>query len=1306
MTQSVEFFSYWWSGSGDNESVSDDLVISCYGLTSDGKSVHTRITGFKPYIYLELDTSIKWTSVILNDVCNDFKNRCNYISGIKFVKRKKLFYNHRFIENNSWVEKLYPYLLINFTNKKSIYFFEKLMKNDYLIRLLNKKTKFKIHEHNASPVLQLTCNRNLPTANWIKIVGTPVPDEEKLSTCDFEYTCNYEKMCRIEGNNKIPSATVLSFDIEVNSTNPQRMPNAKLAGDKIFQISCVLGKTDEKEPTEKILITLGKVNPDLLGEGTRAIECDNEGDVLLNYTKVVREYNPQIITGYNIFSFDIPYMIERSRHTNVYYDFVIQGYTDAIAEEKEIKWSSTAYKNQCFKYLDAHGRLYVDMLPIVQRDYKLNNYKLKTVSDMFIGETKDPLTARDIFKCYRMGIKMLSPTCTPEDYEAGKTSLSIVGKYCVQDSMLVYKLFNVMQTWFGLVEMATTCNVPIFTLYTQGQQIKVFSQIYKVCLQKNYVVEKDGYTADENDKLTGAIVLEPIPGVYDKITPFDFTSLYPTTIIAYNICFSTLVREDDTAIDDSFCHVIHYAEHKGCEHDPLKDTYKTKIKEDKIMCQEHRYRFLKEPKGIVPTLLEDLLEARTQTRKKQKGIKQAMATVDDPDEKANLQFEYEVLEKRQLAYKVSANSVYGAYGTRKGYLPFLAGAQCTTAMGRENITKAAKHIQSRYNAKLVYGDSVTGETPILVRMPDDTVDVLSIAELGGKDWFEYDEFKALDSGLHGKEQCTPPRSAQVWTKNGWAHIKRVIRHYTNKKLYDVITPNGYVRVTEDHSLINSKGEYIKPINLYTKHEKLYHSWPNTMMMSVNESTEFTKSDARLLGICFGSTVTRVCESLIFEHVNEMLMGELVETYGFEYYNSKFIHTHFKYTTLLSETNKIPAGILNAQNDVKFEFITGILDCQGKKCDSIRCKSMVMAQGVYYLLKSIGIHKISLVKNHHGTIDIIFLDVPVSYTVIKEVVKEEGGEGDDEYVYDIETTDGTFHAGVGELIVKNTDSVYVNFPDHSEGSFEQLWDFCLKVEDEINDLFIKPMHLSFESAIYDRFFILTKKRYICLKADRNGKISDNLMIRGVLLTRRDNADLIRQIYKTVIMAIFYKESSDSILDKIFTHIQAMFTRVHPLSSYIITKSIGDVQDYKYKPLSDDAVKRAKRLKDLNCANEQDYRIKSLPANVQLAEKMKRRGKLVTAGQRIEYVITDMDKHLTAKQFDKIEDVEYAAIHGDVINIDYLHYLKLMSKPLDEVLLVGIGVNNFVEKQYKLRVIKWKCMNELKYYFKHNFKEILV
>ena len=74
-----------------------------------------------------------------------------------------------------------------------------------------------------------------------------------------------------------------------------------------------------------------------------------------------------------------------------------------------------------------------------------------------------------------------------------------------------------------------------------------------------------------------------------------------------------------------------------------------------------------------------------------------------------------IYDKQQLAYKVSANSMYGGMGVKRGYLPFLPGAICTTAKGRESIQKAAEFVQTEHGAKIVYGDSVTADTFLYIR---------------------------------------------------------------------------------------------------------------------------------------------------------------------------------------------------------------------------------------------------------------------------------------------------------------------------------------------------------------------------------------------------------------------------------------------------------------------------------------------------------------------------------------------------------------------------------------------------------------
>ena len=263
---------------------------------------------------------------------------------------------------------------------------------------------------------------------------------------------------------------ILSFDIEVNSSNINMFPSAKKKDDKIFQISCIFSYQGDNK-FDNVLLTLGKPTKNKLKDIT-ILSFKTEKELLLGFVNLVIKRNPQLIIGYNILSFDIPYMIDRATFCNIDYKFSQLGCIKFHQSKiTDIKWSSNAYKNQEFKFIDAEGRVFIDLLPIIQRDYKFNNYKLKTVSTFFIGETKDPLTPQDIFKCYRKG--MIGD-------KKGKDALALVGKYCIQDSVLVTKIFEEIQTWIGLCEMAKTCNVPMVYLFTRGQQIKVFHKFINI----------------------------------------------------------------------------------------------------------------------------------------------------------------------------------------------------------------------------------------------------------------------------------------------------------------------------------------------------------------------------------------------------------------------------------------------------------------------------------------------------------------------------------------------------------------------------------------------------------------------------------------------------------------------------------------------------------------------------------------------------------------------------------------------------------------------------------------------------------
>ena len=520
---SGEFFSYYWYV---DEKETDITSIRAYGLDENNKNICLRIDDFTPYIYLELPEktsngyTIDWKSKV-----QSLGSRLDEILKENTPIKKSLKYKHKLygakIDKNG-NKQVFPYLLCTFSNKtdyKNLFYI--LKKPIYILGL--GQVNIKMHEQDASEILQLVSCRDIPTAGWIKFIGKEIKGDDKLTVCYREYSVSYQHLNKLD-KNILACPKIMGFDIEVNSTNPSAMPQASKPGDKIFQISCVFSREGESEDNYDIyLLTLGEVDPELLGDNVNAYMYESEADLLEGFTELVREQNPNIIVGYNILKFDIQYMIDRANSNATHFCFnafsKLGFHKENRSEQKKIKWSSSAFKNQEFDYLDAEGRVFVDLLPLIQRDYKFNNYQLKTVSKEILNDTKDDLSPKGIFKCYRIGIqKENDGTYSKKAIKA----MSLCGRYCLKDSILVVKLMDKLQAWIGLAEMAKTTNISIFDVFTQGQQKKVYSQIYKYCMYQNIVVEKDAYVTKENERYVGAHVFPPIPGNYERVLPFDF----------------------------------------------------------------------------------------------------------------------------------------------------------------------------------------------------------------------------------------------------------------------------------------------------------------------------------------------------------------------------------------------------------------------------------------------------------------------------------------------------------------------------------------------------------------------------------------------------------------------------------------------------------------------------------------------------------------------------------------------------------------------------------------------------------------
>lgn len=511
-------FSYYWFVDEKEEEVTS---IRVYGLGDNNENICLRITDFTPYIYLELPTNIEWNETkaqLLGDKLDTLMKKRKPI-------KKSLIWKYKLYGasvNKDGNRKKFPFLFCSFSTKNDIKMLSYEIKKRISVNGVG-TFSLKMHEQDADPILQLVTAKNIPTAGWITFAGDRiVSEDEKITLCDLEYKVKWKNMKRCDNKLSVGKPKIMGFDIEVNSSNPSAMPKAVRPGDKIFQISCVFSIYGSSIIISHLL-SLGEPLQESVGNDVIIHTYKTEADLLIGFTELIRKENPNIIVGYNILGFDIPYMIDRAKSSYTYSclnEFDKMGFHKYLhAKEKIIKWSSSAYKNQEFQFLDAEGRLFVDLLPLIKRDYKMDNYRLNTVSEFFLGDKKDDLSVKGIFKCYRVGTKK-EPDGT-YSHKARK-AMGICGHYCLIDSVLVVKLMEKLQTWIGLTEMATVCNTSIFSLYTQGQQIKVYSQVYKYCYENNFVVEKDGYIASENERYIGAHVFPPVPGIYDRVLPFDF----------------------------------------------------------------------------------------------------------------------------------------------------------------------------------------------------------------------------------------------------------------------------------------------------------------------------------------------------------------------------------------------------------------------------------------------------------------------------------------------------------------------------------------------------------------------------------------------------------------------------------------------------------------------------------------------------------------------------------------------------------------------------------------------------------------
>lgn len=767
-------------------------IVRIYGVNEADENVCVSINDFTPYAYLQLPPKIEWSEHIVGPVIRRIKQimKDRAPIDIRFERKHKLYGAHF---NSDGSRKLFPYLFCTFSTVSHRSDLERrVCREDFHVTGIG-VVPMRMHEQTASPILQLSTNMGLKKAGWIQIFGQRVDSDAKVTTCTHEFQVSWKNMQPYESNKPARMLT-MAFDIEAYSSNSSRMPDPSVHEDKVFQISCICRREGEKQDKwRQYLLTLGEPDIDRMSSDVIVHCFANEGDLLIGFTELVQDENPNLLAGYNIFGFDIKYLYERAKINNVISRFLVIGFRDRHQCELE-NLDGLASKMKSSRgdlvHLYAEGRIFLDLYPIIMSQAKLESYTLNSVCQHYLGDRfqKDPLDHLGIFKCYRVGMRKDEKG---EFTAKAKKAIALCGSYCVKDTALVIMLMDQMRTWYGLVEMANLCNIPIFEVFTEGQQLRIYSQLYAECMKRNFVVERGGYIPQPGERYRGAYVVDPEPGYYEEVACLDFKSLYPSIMIAHNLCYTTMVME--TPVADDQCHVFKWEDHLLCSHDPkiieldklkheieiivnkqrklrtqrdalrvsdffqdfmskkeVKKLYDQAVadlnreikkldleakplrerkecvsvtpkdRQTKQMCAKREYKFVKQhkAKGIIPELLQAILDARANTRKEIKQINKRLGDMKDGEEKDDLSQYVDILDARQLAYKICANSVYGGFGVNdsssRKFVPLMPVAMTVTYLGREHIQLAANVAVNQYGAHLVYGDTDS----IMVRFPE------------------------------------------------------------------------------------------------------------------------------------------------------------------------------------------------------------------------------------------------------------------------------------------------------------------------------------------------------------------------------------------------------------------------------------------------------------------------------------------------------------------------------------------------------------------------------------------------------------
>jgi len=650
----------YWPGLGSETRVP---VLRMYGVTEEGNSVLAHIHGFLPYFYVPCPEGFQDAEAFkqsleleLQQVADRRDKVSQCVMDVEVVPRSSLMFwqgdDHR------------PFFRVTLAIPSLVSTSRNVIERGF--QLAGNRGAFApetSYETNIPFALRFMVDRGIVGGGWVRCEppsGLDVRQKGHVSsTCQLEFDIGVDHVVTVDMM-KVAPLRIFSFDIECWNQEGKGFPRAQV--NPVIQIAVYLKEFGREEHVMNGIWTLRSCAEIA---GAKVFSFDREEDMLLSFRDFMEQTDPDFLTGYNINNFDLPYLIERAGALNLN-EFCLLG----RMRNSRTRIRVNQFGGREVTEINIDGRVLFDMITVIQKEHKLRSYSLNAVSAEFLGEQKEDVHYSMIGDLFTTNAET-------------RRRLAI---YCLKDAYLPMRLMEKLLCMYNYVEMARVTGTPINFLLNRGQMIKVTSQLLRKAQQHGFVMPTTK-AQPSDDKFEGATVLDPITGYYEKpIATLDFASLYPSIMMAHNLCYCTLLPP----------------EHHG------------KVSLDEVTVSPlGNCRFVRASRrrGLLPMILEELLAAR-------KKAKKAMAEATDP-------LEQSVLNGRQLALKISANSVYGFTGATVGQLPCLEISSSVTAFGRTMIESTKRQVEAKYtiqngyahDAQVVYGDTDS----VMVKFGVDTV---------------------------------------------------------------------------------------------------------------------------------------------------------------------------------------------------------------------------------------------------------------------------------------------------------------------------------------------------------------------------------------------------------------------------------------------------------------------------------------------------------------------------------------------------------------------------------------------------------